>query len=231
MASVRDTPKSRSTPWISSYEIPVSEPWRRRAGPIGQRTNFGYSSKNQPRLLVLAFPSRVWSPILNYASSPRVRQRIDRERAAELTILGWVVSPSEVQETAGNMFLVENPVGATSWNQPSFQRLRKAPFVFEDLSHFCMFGVQDPRSRRALKRPVTYLTNRREQLRFVVRKCPNEHVHGTVKRLTNAYRSSSRWHTRAWVHAVIRGVESDQNTREISVLSFPKTRSRSTICN
>ena len=163
----------------------------------------------QPRLLVLAFPSRVWSPILNYATSPRVRERIDGERAAELTILDWVVSLCEVQETAGNIFLVENPVGATSWNQPSIQRLRNAPFVFEDISHLCMFGVKDPRSRRALKRPVRYLTNSRELLRFVVRKCPSKHVHGPVKGLTNAYRSSSRWHTRAWGQAVIRGVESD----------------------
>ena len=40
-------------------------------------------------------------------------------------------------------------------------------------------------------------------------KVPNKHVHGPVKGLTNAYRSSSRWHTRAWAQAVIRGVESD----------------------
>ena len=37
------------------------------------------------RLLILAFPSRVWSPILNYAASfrERERERIDRERATE----------------------------------------------------------------------------------------------------------------------------------------------------
>ena len=50
----------------------------------------------QPRLLGLAFPSRVWSPILNYATSPRVRKRIDRGGAAELTILDWLVSLCEV---------------------------------------------------------------------------------------------------------------------------------------
>ena len=38
-------------------------------------------------------------------------------------------------------------------------------------------------------------------------KCPNKHFHGQVRGLTNAYRSSSRWHTRAWAQAVIRGVE------------------------
>ena len=102
----------------------------------------------QPRLLILVFPSRVWSPILNYATSPRVREWSDRERKAELAILYWVVSLGEIQETAGNMFLVENPVGATSGNQHSIQRVRNAPSVFEDISHLCMFGVKDPQSHQ-----------------------------------------------------------------------------------
>ena len=66
----------------------------------------------QSRLLFLAFPGRVWSPILNYATSLRVRERIDRERATELAILEWVVSLCEIQKATGNMFLVENPVQA-----------------------------------------------------------------------------------------------------------------------
>ena len=165
--------------------------------------------RTPPRLWVLAFPSLVWSPILNYATSPRARERSDSERAAELAILDWVVSLCEIQEIVGNMFLVENLVGATSGNQPSIQRLGSAPFVFEDMSYLCMFGVKDPRSRRALKRLVRYLTNSRELLKFDVRRCPTKHVNGPIKGLTNAYRSSSPWHTRAWVQAVIRGVESD----------------------
>ena len=88
----------------------------------------------------------------------QLKERIEREQAAELAILDWVVSLSEIQETAGNMKLVENPVGATSWIQPSIQGLQNAPFVFEDISYLCVFGVKDPRSRRALKRPVRYLS-------------------------------------------------------------------------
>ena len=42
-----------------------------------------------PRLLILAFPRRVWSPILNHATSLRVRERNDGERATELAILEW----------------------------------------------------------------------------------------------------------------------------------------------
>ena len=104
------------------------------------------------------------------------------------------------------MVLVQNPVGATSWNQPSIRRIRSAPFVFEDISHLCMFGVKEP---KALKKPVRYLTNSEELLKFVVRKCQYKHLHGLVKGLTNTHRSSSRWHTRAWAQAVLRGVESD----------------------
>ena len=119
----------------------------------------------------------------------------------------------QITRSTGNMFLVENPVGVSSWNQASIKSLRNAPFSFEIISHFCIFGVKDPRNRGALKRPVRYLTNSPQLLTFVVRKCPNKHVHGPVKGLTNAYRRSSRWHTRAWAQAVIRGVESDADKR------------------
>ena len=51
--------------------------------------------------------------------------------------------------------------------------------------------------------------NSRELLTFVVRECPNKHVHRPAKEIAHASRSSSRWRTRAWAQAVVRGVESD----------------------
>ena len=95
--------------------------------------NLATFERIQPRLLVLAVPSRVWSPTLNYATSPGARERIDRERAAELTILDWVFSLCEVQGTAGNMFLVENPVGATIWNQESIEGLQNLVMLLEKM--------------------------------------------------------------------------------------------------
>ena len=103
-----------------------------------------------------------------------------------------------------------------SWKIPWVPRVGiNLPFkdLFEGTPHLCMFGVKDPRSRRAAMRPVRFLTNSRELLKSVERWCPHEHVHGPVKVLTNAYRSSSRWHTRAWAKALIRGAESDAAKR------------------
>ena len=93
---------------ISRGEVSVFELWRGHSRPIGRRTNYGYDSTNSTRLLIWACPSRVWSPILNCATTLRVRERIDRDRAAQLAIVDWVVSSCEVQETVGNLFLVEN---------------------------------------------------------------------------------------------------------------------------
>ena len=154
-----------------------------------------------PRLSILA---SIMPPLLE-----RERARIHRERAPDFTIFEWVVSLCELQEATGNMFLVENPVGASSWNQSAIKRFRSVPISFEGISYLCMFEVKDPRSRRVLKRPVRFLTNSAQLLRFVVRKSSNKHVHGPVKRLRIAYRSSSCWHTRAWGQAVTRGAESD----------------------
>ena len=62
--------------------------------------------RSPPRLLMLAFPSRVWSHILNCTTPSGVRERIDRERAAQMAILNWVVALCELPETARNRFLL-----------------------------------------------------------------------------------------------------------------------------
>ena len=71
------------------------ELWRWHSRPIGQRMNHECDSTNSTPTFDLAFPSRVWSSILNHASILRVRERIDRERVTELAILEWVVSLCE----------------------------------------------------------------------------------------------------------------------------------------
>ena len=55
--------------------------------------------------------------------------------------------------------------------------------------------------------------NSRELLKFVVRRCPNKHVHRPAKEFAHASRSSSRWRTRAWAQALVRGAESDAARR------------------
>ena len=149
--------------------------------------------KVPPRLSVLDFPSCVWSPILNCATSPRVRERT-----------GLFLCP-KYRRRPGKCLSCKIP-----WAPRAGINFPSRHF---GTSHLCMFGVKDPRSRRVVKRPVRYLTYSREHLKFVVRKCSNKHVHGPVKGLTNAHRRSSRWHTRAWGQAVVRGAESDAAKR------------------
>ena len=113
-----------------------------------------------------------------------------------------------VQETSVNLFLVENPVGAVSWNQLSRAETSNYSFVAENISNLCMFGSQGSTNWKSTEEACSH-----ELLKLVVRMCRNKHVHGQVKALTNTYRSSSQWHTRAWAQAAIRGVENDATQR------------------
>ena len=106
----------------------------------------------------------------------------------------------------GTCFSWKNHVGASSWNQV-FGAL---PSRFEGFSHLFMFGVKDPRSRRALKRDVRYLTNSPQLMKFVMRKCPEQTCSWTGGRTHECLSEFvSLAHTRAWAQAAIRGVQSD----------------------
>ena len=69
----------------------------------------------QPRLLILIFPSRVWSQVQNFMSSLRSRERLNTSLAHELVALDFVVELCEMPETYGNLFFGENSVSAPSW--------------------------------------------------------------------------------------------------------------------
>ena len=109
-----------------------------------------------PRLLILVFTSRVWSPILNYATSLlEGSERIDRERATEMAILEWVVSlvrnsGSNWEHVSHGKILWASRAGIKSQSKD----LGTPPSRLKEFSFLCMFGGNDPRSRGALKRSV-----------------------------------------------------------------------------
>ena len=128
-------------------------------------------------------------PTLNNVISHRVRERINREREAELIILDWCSARVNSRRP------LDQRVPRVGISHP-FGNSEVLLFVFEDTSHLCMFGSKIREAEEASRDPVRYLNSSRELLKFVVRKCQNLHVHGPVKELTNACRSSSRWHAR-----------------------------------
>ena len=105
--NVKEFPRSSPNPVVASNfgdpEI-IQRAAIRRGYPVmkSRFLNFGDDVHDQsvreritatvqnipPLLLILAFPSRVWSPILSYATSLRVIERIDRERTASVCNFG-----------------------------------------------------------------------------------------------------------------------------------------------
>ena len=121
--------------------------------------------------------------ILNFATSLRARERIDRtsERVSNLGMGGVFVrnTGSKWEHVSrGRPRAGIKPLSEDFGTLPS--RLKE---LISHIAHVRGQGSEEPKSPLLLK--------------FVVRKCPNKHVHGPVKGLTNACRTSSRWHTRA----------------------------------
>ena len=122
------------------------------------------------RLLILAFPSRVWSPNLNYATSLRVRERIDRERATELAILEWWCPCAKFRKQLETCFSWKILWAPRAETNPQSKDSGALPSRLKEFHFYVRSGSKDPRSRRALKKLVRYLTNSPQLLKFVVRK-------------------------------------------------------------
>ena len=162
------------------------------------------------RLLMLVLPSRIW--LYNSLTMPSLfSSRAERYRTSgsvsNLELGGFV------KRNTGNSwehcFAWKILWAPRAGIKPSIQRLRSAPFIIEDIFTLVRVrcqGLEEPKSPQETRQ---VLDKESTPLQICRSKVPEKHVLGAVKRPTNAYRTSSRWHTRAWAQAVIRGVETD----------------------
>ena len=82
--------------------------------------------------------------------------------------------------------------------------------------HVWCQGSEEPKSPQETRQIFDKLSTALEICRSKVPEQTDSRTSG----LTKGHRSSSRWHTRAWAHAVIRGVESDAVRRHEAYPSF-----------
>ena len=86
----------------------------------------------------------------------------------------------------GLYFLHEHPEGASSWKEPSVQRLLHDYRVHECTGHMCQFGMTsiDRGGEAPVKKPTRFMTNSPCVANQLSRRCPN--------RMTD----QKRWHQR-----------------------------------
>ena len=95
-----------------------------------------------PRLIVIEFPCRVWSPLQRLAAgnSLEKRRELRRRQLEDKPFLQLTERLFEMQLAKDDEALAENPWTSMARKEPEIQRLENDPRCYVALSHQCRFN-------------------------------------------------------------------------------------------
>lgn len=145
----------------------------------------GWIRKYRPRLVVVAFPCKWWSPITNVGySGPQAQRRLHAQRVRERPFLQLCEDIFDLQMELGGDALGENPLNSHAFHQPNIKRILSHPKVYSGVGHGGRFGIKHYHNGLLLKKPTLWFSTSYEicdelSLRCENEKHPDHHCHGT----------------------------------------------------
>ena len=132
----------------------------------------------RPRLVTIAYPCTVWSPINNLGcQTSQEKRRLRKRQRADLPFLELTEQIFETQLGHGGDALGENPVGSQSFQQPPVQRIINHPEVTSRIGHGCRHNIRHVRSGRLLQKPTVWFSTSPEIVDELGLKCKGDHEH------------------------------------------------------
>lgn len=132
--------------------------------------------REAPFCLVLAFPCRAWSLLMNLNPPPDLRER--REEA--LVLLKYAIELAELQHANGRHFLLENPRTSKAWTlREMVEFLEKVDARLADFD-MCRFNLKGSSGLRHKK--ATRMATSSKEIAGMIdgRKCKRNHPHQQV---------------------------------------------------
>lgn len=143
-----------------------------------------HPAREEPDLLVLAWPCTVWSPLqhLGHMSEERHERLMQRQQADRDSFLSLLHDMVQFQRSRGRAHLGENPLTSRAWKEPLIQ----AAYDGEGMARcdMCRYGLRRPDTKQRLMKP-TRLAGTPEIVYGCARRCdcqgPHAHTLGTFK--------------------------------------------------
>ena len=176
-----------------------------------------YIDREDPDLLVLAWPCTVWSMLQTLGRKTEEQvQRLAERRQEQRILLDFVYEASRRQRSRGGAVLGENPWTSRAWKEEAIIK------AFEGMSfgctEMCAYGLKKPQEEDPWLRPLflrkrTGLAGTTEIVERCNRRCPGDHVHAPV---VGGVRLGGRWmalsdfaggYTPEFAKAVLAGAE------------------------
>jgi len=144
---------SQDEGWTAAPAVSLETGYDLRT-PSGRAKMWKLVEKEQPDLLVLAFPCTAWSPLQQFHKD---QAAVAQKRQADRVFVRLAAELADYQEQQGKLFVIENPQKSLAWKLPEMlamaKRHQKVSFPM------CTQGLCDPYTRSPMLKPTTVLTN------------------------------------------------------------------------
>ena len=162
--------------WIG--QEPVTLPRWDLRDAADRASAYQYLVKEEPDLLVLAWPCTVWSPLqyLGHMTEERHEKLLDRQQADRNDFLSLVHEMTKFQRSRGRAHLGENPFRSRAWKEPWIV----SAYEGEGCGRvdMCRYGLRRPDTKQLLQKP-TRLMGTPEIVKKCVAscRCTQTHAH------------------------------------------------------
>ena len=119
-----------------------------------------------------------WNQGLNHKKMDP--SKVEELRVVAMQHLHFVVGLYRLQVEPGRHFLHEHPAGATSWQDPWFERLMMHPKISSLLSDQCEYGLLTPDADglpTPARKPTRWMSSSSHMLKRLSRRCQGQHTH------------------------------------------------------
>ena len=194
-----------------------------------------WTKAHRPRLVIVAYPCRLWSPLTNMQyNTPQAKRRLARLRKQDMPFLNLCEEIFNIQIGHGDDALAENPLTSASFTTEPIKRTLQHPTVYTAVSHGCQFGMKHPKNGKPLLKPTLWFSTSVEICEQLARKCTNgqgNNTHEHAHCLGAAVTQSAQCYTKEVAQAICRGfmlsLKKKEPSRIRTMLRVISTRLRS----
>ena len=145
--------------------------------PRGQEDTWEVVLQGEPEVIFMAPPCTCWSSLSNVRPEA---DRLERRRLA-LPMVSFCADVASYQHERNKYFLIENPETSQMWNTESMTALSQMNGVRRTTIHMCAYGLVDPATGCAMKKPISLLHNiPMNVFHRLIRRCDNKHEHQRI---------------------------------------------------
>ena len=133
--------------------------------------------KEQPFLLVLAFPCGPWSPLTRLNPSLDLPHR----RREGRVLLQFALRLARLQKQGNRHYILENPLPSMAWTLPEMEKAILDLEAFEAIFDQCRLGLRDRNNGLPHRKSTRILTSSSEVASLLDGlRCKRDHIHSPV---------------------------------------------------